>query len=147
MNNLKKHIKHFIDAFTKITTGITIVCAIFLEISNADEWKGLDHVLVQVIAAGAATALITVLCLPCTLNEREASKRECIIRYSVHYILINLCILTMGYRFGWFQLTLPSVIMMAVSVLFVYIFTTVTNYLSYKRYADEINDALKRFKE
>ncbi|MGN0622577.1 MAG: hypothetical protein ACI4JA_01355 [Oscillospiraceae bacterium] len=72
MNNLKKHIKDFIDTFTKITTGITIVCAICLEISNADEWKGLNHVLVQVIAAGAVTALITVLCLPCTLGEREA---------------------------------------------------------------------------
>ena len=145
--NVSKFIKDFIDSFTRITTGITLVCAVCMTLSDIKEFNMYSSVLWQVLAAGAVTALITSVCLPCTMAEREASKKEYLIRLSIHYVLINICILLMGYKFRWFEPNLPSCIMMAISVLAVYIFTAITTYVSDKKYSDEINAALKRFKD
>lgn len=145
---MKMFIKDFIDCFTRITTGITIVCALFLTLTEGVEhWEGLKYILWQVLAAAAVTALWTVLCIPCKMSEREVSKKEYFIRYAVHYFLINATIFIMGHEFGWFVLNLPSCIGMAISILMVYIFTAVSTYVSDKSYANEINDALKRFKD
>lgn len=147
MKGVSRFIKDFIDSFTRITTGITLVCAISLSLSDVRDFSLYSSVLWQVLAAGAATGLITAVCLPCTLGDRDVSKKEYIIRYSVHYILINICIMLMGYKFHWFELSVLSCIVMALSILAVYIFTAVSSYISDKKYSEEINDALKRFRE
>ena len=75
MKGVSRFIKDFIDSFTRITTGITLVCAISLSLSDVRDFSLYSSVLWQVLAAGAATGLITAVCLPCTLGDRDVSKK------------------------------------------------------------------------
>ena len=143
MKGVSRFIKDFIDSFTRITTGITLVCAISLSLSDVRDFSLYSSVLWQVLAAGAATGLITAVCLPCTLGDRDVSKKEYIIRYSVHYILINICIMLMGYKFHWFELSVLSCIVMALSIWRFTYLQSVSSYISDKKYSKRSTMRLK----
>lgn len=148
MRNLKLYIRDFLDAYARITTGITLICAISVSLAdNSSEWMLYRNIMWQVLATAAVTALVTVVCLPCTLAERTVSKRESVIRFVLHYLLINASAMFMGYKFLWFSLKPQAVALMAIGILFVYIFVALITYINDKQYADEINVALKKHKK
>ena len=133
-----KQIQYFISMFTKITTGTLLICAILITLNGIEIWTTM--ILWQILAVSLATSFITVILLP----ERELSKKESIIRYILHYIMITAIILLAGWLFDWYSITLLGFIFMIISVGAVYGFTALTNWLSCKHYADELNKILEQ---
>lgn len=133
-----KQLRYFIDMFTKITTGTLLICALILTINGVEQWT--SWVLWQIPAVGLITALITVIVLP----DREFTRRENIIRNVIHFILITAAILACGYWFGWYDFSFTACLEMTFNVALVYAFTWITNWISCKRSADELNKALEK---
>lgn len=133
-----KQIQYFVSMFTKITTGTLLICAILITLNGIEIWTTM--ILWQILAVGLATSFITVILLP----ERELSKKESIIRYILHYIMITAIILLAGWLFDWYSITLLGFIFMIISVGAVYVFTALTTWLSCKHSADELNKILEQ---
>lgn len=133
-----KEIQYFVSMFTKITTGTLIICAVLITLNGIKILTTM--ILWQILVVGLATSFITVILLP----EHEFSKRESIIRYTLHYIMITAIILLAGWLFDWYSITLLGFIFMIISVAIVYGFTVLTHWLSCKRSADELNKILEQ---
>ena len=136
-----KQLQYFINMFTKITTGTLLICAVILTLNGIEMWT--TRVLWHIILVGLVTSLITMLALP----DKEYSKREGVIRYILHYVLITAAVLFFGNLFGWYNFTLPGCLIMCAAIAAVYGFTWLTTWLSRKRSADELNRALEKRRE
>lgn len=133
-----KQIQYFVSMFTKITTGTLLICAILITLNDVKIWTTM--ILWQILAIGLITSFVTIILLP----EREFSPKESIIRYILHYIMITVIILIAGWWFNWYNITLLGFIFMIISVAAVYGFTALTNWLSCKHSADELNKILEQ---
>lgn len=133
-----KQLQYFISMFTRVTTGTTIACAVMLALSDIEVWT--VNVLWHILIVGAVTALITVVVIP----DREYSRREGLIRFIIHYLLISATVLVCGWLFEWYVPNLPSCAVMMICITAVYAFTYFSSLLSSKRTADEINRALEK---
>ncbi|MBP0963908.1 MAG: DUF3021 domain-containing protein [Oscillospiraceae bacterium] len=135
-----KFITEFLEYFVIITTGVLIICAINISLSETHgESLEVGVTLWEIVGAGAATAFVTAL-----VYRRECNtKKKFIAMVIIHYILICAIMIFMGVSFGWMDLNIGGIIMMTVSVALVYLFTYVISYISAKHQADEFNKALK----
>lgn len=134
-------IKRFFNHFTTITTGTVIVCAINMIINNIDVWEA--DILWHILIVGASTGIITAL----SFTDRKISKIQSIVRYIIHYILINVCVLFLGYTFGWYSLSFKGCLLMIGSIFMVYVFVFIITYVNEKKVANEINKALSNIND
>lgn len=134
-----KFFTEFLKYFVIITTGVLLMCAVNVSMSeNHGESLALDVTLWQILGAGAATAFVTAL-----VYRRECNtKKKFIAMVIIHYILICAMMIVMGVFFGWMDLNIGGIIMMTVSAALVYLFTYAVSYISAKHQADEFNKAL-----
>ncbi len=131
-------LSRFVSFFTKITTGILLICCLGFKASGVEQCT--TDTLWQVPLLGLITSVISVV----VLADKDCSRKEAIIRFVVHYVLISASVLVLGALFGWYK---PSVLGCAVMLLYiaaVYGFSYGSNYISEKRSADELNKALDR---
>lgn len=133
-----KLIKDFISYFTKITTGALLICCVAIKANNVEMWT--TDILWHIPLLGLVTSLITMAAIP----DRDFSKREGIIRYAVHFVLLSASVLTLAALFGWYTPSVSGCAVMELYVAAVYVFTYVTRYFSSKKSADELNEALER---
>lgn len=135
-----KFFTEFLKYFVIITTGVLLMCAVNVSMSeNHGESLALDVTLWQILGAGAVTAFVTAL-----VYKRECNtKKQFIAMGMIHYILICVIMVTLGVLFGWMDLNIGGIIMMTVSAALVYLFTYAVRYFSDMRQADEFNRALK----
>ncbi len=135
-----KFITEFLKYFVIITTGVLLICAINVSLSETHgESLSVNDTLWQILGAGAATAFVTAL-----VYRRECNtKKKFIVMVIIHYILICAMMIVMGVSFGWMDLNIGGIIMMTVSAALVYLFTYAVRYFSDMRQADEFNRALK----
>ncbi|MGN1136038.1 MAG: DUF3021 family protein [Oscillospiraceae bacterium] len=135
---MSNFIREFIKYFSYISTGTLLICAVdFALFGSGDSLPA--TLLPEMLAISTSAALATAVCLP----ERDMSKREAIIRYIVHYLLLNPVIISLGISFGWVSFSIGGVVLMAVSILVVYGFTLMFNYMGSKNVADELNKKIK----
>ncbi|MGN1421934.1 MAG: DUF3021 family protein [Oscillospiraceae bacterium] len=135
-----KLFKDIISYFTKITTGTLLICLVAIKLSGVDEWT--TDILWHIPLLGLVTTIISVAALP----DKDYTRREGIIRYSVHFVLLSAAVLIMGAAFGWYRPSLLNCAVMLLYVVAVYAFTYLTRYISSKRSADELNKALEQRK-
>lgn len=135
-----KHIKNLIGYFTKITTGIVLISCIAFKLSGAEKCS--TDTLWQIPLLGFLTALISEI----VLTDKECSRRESIIRFVLHFVLISATVLIMGALIGWYEPSVPACLVMLLYVALVTAFSYGTSYLSSKKSADELNKALERRK-
>lgn len=134
-----KFFKTFLNFFAIITLGITIVCGLNLITAN-DTYIVPKHILLQVAAAGAITALITAAVF---YKEPKTTKQFWIVT-AIHYVLLCGIMILIGLWFDWLSLDLKGILSMVISVALVYALTFILNYILAKKDADEINKALQR---
>lgn len=134
-----KFFTEFLKYFVIITTGVLIICAINVSLSETHgESLAVGVTLWQIIGAGAVTAFVTAL-----VYKLECStKKQFIAMGIIHYILICAIMVTLGVLYGWMDFNIGGIIMMTVSVALVYLFTYAVSYISAKHQADEFNKAL-----
>lgn len=135
-----KFFTEFLKYFVIITTGVLLMCAVNVSLSETGgESLAVGITLWQILGAGAVTAFVTAL-----VYMRECkTKKQFIVMVIIHYILICAIMVTLGVLFGWMALNIGGIIMMIVSAALVYLFTYTVRYISDKRQADEFNRALK----
>lgn len=135
-----KLFKEIISYFTKITTGTLLISLVAIKISGVEVWT--TDILWHIPLLGLVTTIITVAALP----DKDYTRREGIIRYSLHFVLLSAAVLIMGAAFDWYSPSLLNCTVMLLYIVAVYAFTYITRYISSKRSADELNKALERRK-
>ena len=131
--------KLFINLFSTITVGISMVCAaIFLLVP---EYEVSRYILLQVLLASFSTALLTAVGI--YFFARLDSKLKAVIACAVHYVLLCAVMIGFGIWFDWMNFNLEGIVMMTTSVAAVYLITFLLNYILIKKEADDINEALK----
>ena len=123
--------------FFYITTCVLFVCAANIQISGNETISAIT--LWQILLSGFFTALITVIFRP----VEQDGGRIGVIKIIVHYFVLCGVMIGCGYRFGWMDLNLNGIVMMAVSVAVVYLMVFLAGYWLDKKQADEINKKLK----
>ena len=132
-----KKVFEFIKWFFYITTCVLFVCAANIQILGGETVPTIT--LWQILLSGFFTALVTVILRP---GEQDGG-RIVLIKIIVHYFVLCGVMIGCGYRFGWMDLNLNGILMMAVSVAVVYLMVFLASYWLDKKQADEINKKLK----
>lgn len=131
-------LRRFVSFFTKITTGILLICCLGYKASGVEQCT--TDTLWQIPLLGLITSVISVV----IITDKDCSRKEAIIRFAVHYVLISASVLVLGAWFGWYKPTFIGCFVMMLYIAAVYGFSYGTNYISEKRSADELNKALDR---
>ena len=133
-----RYLIDFFNLLSYITTGIVFVFIVMCciggakTITTASFW--------QIIAAAGATALVTVLLYPKTYK----STREYIVRIFIHYIALCAVMMGLASAFDWIDPDITGVIVILLTTAAVYGFSSFGTYISSKRQADELNEAITR---
>lgn len=131
-----KFLKSFISFFTVITTAILIIVAIDTALAGYESIN--RYIALQVLGAGAITALVTALIFCVNIK----TKKQFFILTTLHYVLLCSVMITLGVWFGWIKFSVLGALMMAIYVAAVYIIVSVLMYILAKKEADELNRAL-----
>lgn len=132
-----KFVKLFLSLFTTITTAIVFV--ISLEFMTSDDPLISKYIMLQILGAGAITALVT--CIGFSIEFKK--QWHAVIASIVHYIVLCIIMTAIGVWFGWTDFHLKGVIYMALCVAIVYVIVFAISYILMKKEADELNKALK----
>ena len=76
-------------------------------------------------------------------NDETVSRRESLLRYIIHIIFLVAVVLIGGYFLGWYTLGIGGILIMVISIAFVYAFTFFMIYYNSKKTADEVNKKIK----
>ncbi len=129
-----KYISEFIKYFCYITTGIVIVSGI-----SVLQYEKINSVtIIQTVLAGAITALVTTI----LLAGEPKSKKDILFRMGLHYILLCVIMVIIGFSFNWISKDIFGVIFMVISVGVVYVFVTISYVFTSRKEVNELNKAL-----
>ncbi len=131
--------KLFINLFSTITVGISVVCAVIFLL--VPEYEVSRYILLQVLLASLSTALLTAVGV--YFFAKLNSKLKIILACIAHYVLLCAVMIGFGIWFDWMNFDLEGIVMMTASVAAVYLITFLLNYILVKKEADDINKALK----
>ncbi|MBQ9139073.1 MAG: DUF3021 family protein [Ruminococcus sp.] len=129
-----KYISEFIKYFCYITTGIVIVSGI-----SVLQYEKINSVtIIQTVLAGAITALVTTI----LLAGEPKSKKDILFRMGLHYILLCVIMVIIGFSFNWISKDIFGVIFMVISVGVAYVFVTISYVFTSRKEVNELNKAL-----
>lgn len=129
-----KFLSELIKYFCYITTGIVLVSGV--STMGNDAVPGIT--LLQTLLAGGVTALITTV----LLSGEPKSKKDMFIRLGLHYVLLCVVMIVIGFWFRWVPRDWLGALFMIASVAVVYLFTTVSYVITSRREVNEMNRAL-----
>ncbi len=95
-----------------------------------------------------AILIISFICAVGTVliqksSDETTSRKGTILRYIIHVIFLTVVVLTGGYILDWYTPSVLGVIMMLVSIAFVYAVTFFSLYYTGKKTADKVNEKIK----
>lgn len=137
-----KRLECMMAMFTKITTGVVFVTAVFIQIFYGGDVELGVEILWQDLIVSAVCTLPTLI-IPLE-NEREVSKYSMLIRMLLCYFLINIVVFLLGSYFSWFVLNdWKQVIGMVVTIAFVFVFVMMVSYWAEYQVTERMNQKLK----
>ncbi len=129
-----KFLSELMKYFCYITTGIVLVSGITVMGSD-----GIPSItLLQTLLASGVTALVTTI----LLFGEPKSRGDMIFRLSLHFVLLCVIMIGIGFWFRWIPRDLLGAIFMVASVAVVYLFTAISYVITSRREVDEMNRAL-----
>ena len=128
---------NFVKWFLYIAVGIMIVCGISYGLAGM-ETVPVD-IFWMILLSAFATALVTVLIQP---QENDGKGKACL-KNVLHYVILCVIMCFLGVNFGWMNLDMPGIGMMAIDVGIVYLLVFVIYYIVDSKQADEINRMLQ----
>ncbi|WP_026491851.1 MULTISPECIES: DUF3021 family protein [unclassified Butyrivibrio] len=139
---MRAFLSEFLKWFLIINTGIMVI--VWINIFKYDTiWTA---IIPQIFGASFLTSLVTAAYF--SYNPRKPISVPVRILLTIaHYLILCVIIMTLGTRFNWFELTLQGGLAVTLSVAGVYIISAVISYMLSKGEADEMTDALKKYKE
>ncbi len=139
---MRAFFSEFLKWFLIINTGIMVI--VWINIFKYDTiWTA---IIPQIFGASFLTSLVTAAYF--SYNPRKPISVPVRILLTIaHYLILCVIIMTLGTRFNWFELTLQGGLAVTLSVAGVYIISAVISYMLSKGEADEMTNALKKYKE
>lgn len=119
------------------TTGILSICAIHITLSGEKTIPSM--ILWQILFAGLVTTAVTIYFASIQAVDTKIN----MIRLIMHYIALSLTMIGIGYWFHWIEMNVLGIIIMLLSVAFVYVFSMMMYYFLDKKEAEEMNEKLK----
>jgi hypothetical protein len=135
-----KYIKSYISYFTAIATAILVIVTIDAAISSYESVS--KYLSLEILGASALTALITTIILCREIKTRK----QFLISFLVHFLLLCGVMISLGLLFGWIDASFGSILGMILYVAFVYVIVFAINYILAQKEADELNEALEKRK-
>ena len=138
---MKNFFTDLLKWFLIINTGIMVI--VWINISRYDTiWTG---IIPEIFAASFLTSLVTTVYFSYNPKKPITVPVRILLTF-VHYLALCVIIMVVGTLFDWFDPTPKGMVGIALSVAGVYIIATVISYLLSKGEADEMTDALKKYK-
>ena len=132
----------FLKMFSYVTTGTAIAFATYTMI------VGYEMVYVYTVAEIPVIGIIMALVTTLTIQREYSTTKGQIAAFVCHYVFVSISMVVLGILFEWVRPVPKEIVLMLVCVFFVYAFSFAMFFMSMKRDAAKINDALKeRFKE
>ena len=139
---MKKFIKDVVEIFCYINTGAMLAAASFITVFNRDE--SFSYLIFWEIAL---VSLISAVLSALIYTKENDSKKKAKIKNIIHYLLINMLIVTSAYIFDWISNDyVIETLFLVVLVSFVYILVTFMLYKKDSKTADELNKKLLEYK-
>lgn len=132
-----RFLKDLLRNFAYVTTGTVIAFAVYTAII------GVKEVPIIMVAEIPVAGLVTALIATAMLFKEQRTRKGIIAVTVLNYILVSAAMVALGLLFGWIEPQIKQILLMLACVVFVYVFTFVISYLTLKKEADEINEALK----
>lgn len=140
---LKRKLRFLIDIFSRVTTCMVFVVAVFTTMINPLD--RIEAVILWQIPAVAAPISLLTLIYPW---DRPMGKWECLVRKAIHYILVNGIVLGAGIAFDWYNpKSIGSVISMLVSIAAAFIIVSGISWSGSARDAKRMNERLQDLQE
>ncbi len=130
-----KFLSELVRYFCYITTGILLVSG--LSVLGQETIPAITSM--QTLFAGFVTALITAV----VLHGEPKNRRDMFCRLTLHYVLMCAVMVPIGMQFRWISRDFIGVLFMIGSVGGVYLFTTLSYWVTSRNEARELNRALQ----
>lgn len=133
-------VKKMIDSFFMITTGIVISMYVFCLIFNPDvRFTLADMGRIILMAAVSDLALIIFFC------RRELDKKQMLMRYIIHFIVLAAILLYFSFLWDWVNLRdTKEIVVFFISILLVYVSIFLIDRYRDRKLGDKLNDRLKQ---
>ena len=139
---MKKFIKDVVEIFCYINTGAMLAAASFITVFNRDE--SFSYLIFWEIAL---VSLISAVLSALIYTKENDSKKKAKIKNIIHYLLINMLIVTSAYIFDWISNNyITETLFLVFLVSFVYILVAFMLYKKDSKTADELNKKLLEYK-
>lgn len=139
---MRKRLYAMMSLYTKITTGILFVAAVYISVFYGWEEELGVEILWQILGLAGACTLGSLL-LPAD-GEQEVSKKSMLARIVGYYVYVNVIVLLCGFLFGWFSFgNWKQVLGMVMAIAFVYLTIGVISSWLGHREAERMNQKLE----
>lgn len=139
-----KLLEYWFSIFTKITTGVVFVTAVFIQIFVEPKVDIGVEILWQDLIVSSVCAFCSLILYLNMDQKKEVKKYVMLARIIICYICENLVVLLLGSYFSWFSFKdWKQVVGMLVTIAFVFGFVMIVSYMSESRVAERMNRKLR----
>lgn len=140
--SIKDTIRLMFKQFFIICTSVTLAIGVMAYCLEGKDAHFSYHFPFQVLLSGI------IGCIPTAVfhSKHELNRKELLIRYIIHFILLSTAILSIGYILRWYEDVETGCLTFSV-ILIVYAITVILSYSKNNKEAKDINEKLKKFNE
>lgn len=131
-----RFIKELLNYFAYITAGTSIAFVIFTTVTKVESVP--IKMVAEIPLAGFVIALITTV----MLYKEQKTKKAIILTAVFHFIAVSTAMIILGLWFEWIRFQLNQIIIMFICIVFVWVFTFLFQYLTTKKDAKDLSQAI-----
>lgn len=132
-----RFLSEFLKMFSYVTTGTAVAFAAYTMI------VGYEMVTVYSVAEIPLVGIIMSLITTFTIQREYSTTKGLIGAFVCHYVFVSITMVGLGILFEWVRPFPAEILLMLGCVVFVYAFSFAMFFISMKKEARKINDALK----
>lgn len=143
-----ERLKGIVSLFTRITTGILFIAAVYIHIFWGHELTFGVEMLWQVLILSVICAIGTPILPYDKMEKVEISKQEFMGRHLLHFLYVMICVFVCALWFGWCTIgNWKQIVGMLIAIVFVYGVVTVVSFWVECQTAEKMNAKLKEREE
>lgn len=131
-----RFLKELLNYFAYITAGTAIAFVIFTTITKVDSVP--IKMVAEIPLAGLIVAFITTV----MLYKEQKTKKAIIITAVFHFITVSAAMIILGLLFEWIRFQFNQIFIMFICIVFVWGFTFLFQYLTSKKDAKDLSQAI-----
>lgn len=133
--------KGIFRSFFVICSGVTVGTGVYLKIYNVENVE--SSLIWQIVIVALLATLVGFV----KYSKKELGRDAYLIRSGIHYLLINVLLLSSAYYYKWFTFqSINKIFIYAAIILMVYIMVCLSMYIADSAKAKKLNEKLREFK-